>query len=144
MSYAMRGYNHHNAVRDCGAQAEACRLLGMKPNPSAIAQVLFEFRAGMQSVRDKIPRTSLNHPVVPHALDPYKACFVAPDHLLTGHFRDCLNLCLKLLPSEEFRKVCEAFMLSFLASYPELSSGFREKVALFHVHQRDLFSFTSG
>ncbi len=114
MSHTMRTYFQHAAVRDCAAQAETCRLLGMKPHLSSTAQVIHSLCGRMFNARNAIPKSSTGHPVVPHYIDPYRACLVAPDHLLTGHLRDCISLALRLLPSDFYRQSCEKFMMGFL------------------------------
>ncbi len=60
--------------------------------------------------RHNIPLTANGTPVVPGAFGPYRACFVRPDHLLTEHFRGCLNLAIRLLPLRDVRVICEKYM----------------------------------
>ncbi len=110
----MRGFFQHMAVRDCGAKAENCRHNGMKPASTPSSDILTQFRATIFNQRGDIPKTNSGFPVVPHVLDPYRACFIAPDHVLTGHIRDCISLALKLLPSRKYRESCEKFMIGFL------------------------------
>ncbi len=114
LSHTMRTFFQHTAVRDSGARKETCRLLGMKPNLSPAVKTMLQMCDGMFNARHSIPKTSTGHSVVPHFIDPYRGCLVAPDHLLTGHFRDCVSLALRLLPSNFYRESCEKFMVGFL------------------------------
>ncbi len=115
ISHAMRTYFQHAAVRDCAAQAETCRILGMKAQVPSTTKVIYSLRERMFRARTAVPKTSTGQPVVPHYIDPYRACLIAPDHLLTGHLRDCISLALRLLPSQFYRQSCERFMTGFLA-----------------------------
>ncbi len=110
----MRGFFQHSAVRDCNLHENVYRQLRMKLTVTANADIFHEFRSALFKARQQIPRTAKDPPVVPHAFDPYRACLMETDHLLTGHFRDCLNLVLKLLLSKEYISKCEQFMLAFL------------------------------
>ncbi len=65
-----------------------------------------------------IPKTIDGHPVVPSALDPYKACFIASDHLLTGHARDCVNFALTVLPTRKARQVFEEILIELMSMCP--------------------------
>ncbi len=40
-----------------------------------------------------------------------------PEHLVTGHMRDCINLDFRLLPSKCPRVACERFMISFSSDF---------------------------
>lgn len=66
--------------------------------------------------RDKIPLTSSAAPVVPYQWDPYRGCLVAPDHVLTGHFRDFMNLATRCLQSKEQRKAFNKQIIFMLRS----------------------------
>ncbi len=46
--------------------------------------------------------------------DPYRASLVVPDHLLTGHMRDCLSLAFRLLPNALYRKEVHRVVPHFL------------------------------
>ncbi len=114
ISATMRGYFQQSAVRDCKPQAETCRQLGMKSTVSSNAQVFLEFCSTLFKDREIIPKTAEGTPVVSHVFDPYRACLIAPDHLLTSHFRDCVTLVLKPLPSKAYTSTCEIFTLEYL------------------------------
>ncbi len=107
-------FHTHTAVRDCGAQRETCRLLGMKHVSQNTDLPLHALRYAMVEARDRIPRVASRKKILTGHLDPYRACFIAPDHLLTGHLRDCINLAFKLLPNSRFRSLTETHMLALL------------------------------
>ncbi len=110
-----RGYHQHRAVRDCSPGPEPCRLLGMKHEETYSNSVIHNLRQEMMVEKKSVP-TSGSIPVVPGDLDPYRASLIAPDHLLTGHLRDCINLAFRLLPSKKHRASCECFMAGYLSS----------------------------
>ncbi len=111
-----RGFIQEQAIRDSSPGAETCRLMGLKFQPDNSATVLHDVRSKVMSAKECIPKTAGGFSVVPCAMDPYKACVVAPDHLLTGHARDCINLGLHFLPSRSARELCEKHMLAILES----------------------------
>ncbi len=146
MSHAMRGFFQHTAVRDCSAQAETCRMLGMKSEIINSAKVLLDFSSALFSAKGRIPRTMDGSPVVPYNFDPYRASFIAPDHLLTGHFRDCMSLAIKLLPSKEYRQTFEKFTLGFLkeAMLPTQNRLVDyERKALFQMSMTELYALST-
>ncbi len=110
-----RGYFQHAAVHDSAAQRETCRLLGIRHNPNFADLPFHAFSHSMANMKTTIPTVSNGVPLIPYNFDPYKASFVAPDHLLTGHLRDCISLVLKLLPSEMFFKASERAIIELLA-----------------------------
>ncbi len=109
-----RGYYQHMAVRDSAAQTETCRLLGMKPHSASIALPRNDLLATILESRSKIPRANIDVPILSGDLDPDKSCSIAPDHLLSGHAQDCINLAFKLSPSKEYREVCESVIIGLL------------------------------
>ncbi len=111
-----RSFYQQLAVRDCGAKEETSRLLGMKFVEDCTVLPVHTLRTALMNIRYKIPKTDRGIPILSGHLDPYRVCLVAPDHLLTGHGRDCINLALKLLPSRQYSTECEGFMIAHLSS----------------------------
>ncbi len=109
-----RSFIQSRALRCCGAKSESCPLLAFKPSQAENELVLHKLCQNNTKQRQNVPLPADGTPVVPGAFDPYRACFVGPDHLLTGHFRDCLNLAFRLLPSRDVRVNCEKYMLEIL------------------------------
>ncbi len=102
-----RGFYQHTAVRDCKANDEACRMLGIRPASHSSKLPLHAIRLAMEQCRSMTPCLADGTPLLPCILDPYRACLVAPDHLLTGHAKDCINLAYKLIPTRAHREACE-------------------------------------
>ncbi len=73
--------------------------------------------------------------VVPHVFDPYRASFIAHDHLLIGHFRVCVALTLSLLPSQKHRELCERVFIRFM-----LDAKLTSQVCLEDPQKKALFS----
>ncbi len=132
-----RSFWVHRALRDCYAREETCRLLGLKDTTPTGSHPLHSLMRAFSEAQDRIPETSNGVRVVPGIIDPYRCSFVAPDHLLTGHLRDCLNLAFKLLPSKRYRMSCESHMI-FLLHDCELPIQNR----LFDHEKRSLYSMS--
>ncbi len=130
-----RGFYQHCGVRDCFATGETCRLLGMKPSATDRNLPIHNLRQAMVEAQPSIPSTADGLRIVPGVLDPYRACFIAPDHLLTGHARDCIELAFRLLPSLRHRSTCEAFMIGLLSE-----SNLPQQNRLFDHENKHLFS----
>ncbi len=82
-----RSFYIHAAIRDSKAQKETCRLLGMKYIQNENDLPLHSLRRVMMDSRSRIQSTAEGHPILTGYLDPYMSCFIAPDHLLTGHLK---------------------------------------------------------
>ncbi len=84
-------------------------MLEIEPATASLALPIHNLHATMMESRRK--RHTTNHcvPILNSDVDPYKSCFIAPHHILSGHAQDC-----KLLPSEEFREACEFVMIGLL------------------------------
>ncbi len=113
-SASCRGLFQHTAVLDSGVTKDTARLLGIKTNVDQVDLVLHQLQAARFAARARIHSTEHGVPVVPFHLDPYRACFVAPDHLLTVHMRDCITLAFKLLPTAAHRKAVEETVIAYL------------------------------
>ncbi len=140
-----RSMSKHTAIRDSNAGKETCRLLGIKPSADCKYLPLHSISQSMRRAMPMIPKTIDGTPVLSGELDPYKSCFVAPDHLLTGHFRDCVNLAIKLLPSPRYRSKCEDFAIGFLhdCSLPQQNRLFDpEGKKLFSMSMTELYSLS--
>lgn len=140
-----RSFYLHAAVRDCSTQKETCRLLGMKPSSENRELPLHSLRKAMMEARSNIPRTSQGIQLLSGHLDPYMACFVAPDHLLTSHFRDCVNLAFKLLPDTQSRVLSEKYMIGYLTDcklQPQNRLFDMEKKALFSMSMSELYALS--
>ncbi len=104
----------HTVVRDCGASKETLRLARMKLAVSNSSTALPKLSTELFNVKESIRRTAEGASVVSHFFDPYRASLFAPDHLLTGHFRDCAALSLRLLPTQKYIESFENCMLGLL------------------------------
>ncbi len=113
-SSVCRGMYQHTAVRDCGANPENLRLLGISAKVRQNHLPIHDLQVRMMQIRNQIPTTKGGTPIISGFLDPYRACLIAPDHLLTGHFRDCVNVAFRLLPTAKHRQSCEQFMVGLL------------------------------
>ncbi len=80
------------ATRDDEASMDSCKLLGIRFKPDKIDLLLHQILYALSTKSSKITMTEQGAPVVPHISDPQRACLVAPDHLLTGHFKDCFKI----------------------------------------------------
>ncbi len=114
LTSSRRGAYQEQSIRDCTPGPETCRLLGLKYQTGSPGTVLHYIRSQLHSTKGCIPKTVEGQPVVPGTIDPYKACIIAPDHLLTGHARDCINIALQYLPRRASREQCEKYMLESL------------------------------
>ncbi len=101
-----RRFYQHMALRDSNAQVETCRLLGMTPPDISKPLPIHNLRKSMFQAIPHIPTTDKGQPILSGYIDPYRSCLIGPDHLLTGHLRDCINAAFKLLPTKEHRKCC--------------------------------------
>ncbi len=138
-----RGFLEHAALHDCNATRETCRLLGVRANPDSAGLPLHLFRTAILQARSSVPVTVDGQALLPHRFDPYRGCFIAPDHLLTGHLRDVINLAFRLLPSAACRKTVERVMLSFLveAGLPSQNRLFdHDKKALYTMSMTQLYA----
>ncbi len=61
----------------------------------------------------KIAVDSSGCPLLSGSFNPYRGLTVAPDHLLTGHFRDTVDAALKIMTPAQ-RSKCNAFMLGHM------------------------------
>ncbi len=140
-----RSFYKHKAVRYSNAQRETLRLLGMKPYAPEMQLPLHSLRSAIVLAGDRIPRYSNGSKILSSCLDPYQACYIAPNHVLTIHFKDCVNVVFKLLPVAACRSLCEQFMISFLAGC-NLKTQNRlldpEKKSLFSMSLTDLYSLS--
>lgn len=73
--------------------------LGIRANYDSFPPPLHELETAFDSLRTKIPQSTNFLPVVPSIVDPYRACTLAPDHLLCGLARGSFVFLLKLLRS---------------------------------------------
>lgn len=140
-----RSFYQHTAVRDSSAESEAFRLLGMKPSRETDVLPLHSLRQAIWNARDRIPISVSGFPILPGHLDPYHASIVAPNHLLTSHAKDCINLAFKFLPSRLSRLSCEAHMIKFLsdAKLPSQNRLFdHEKKQLFSMSMTDTYALS--
>lgn len=140
-----RGFYQHCGVRDSSAKEETCRLLGMTPTRPNDKLQLHTLRSAVLASRGSIPATRGGVPILYGDLDPYRACLIAPDHLLTGHFRDCVNTAFRLLPSKQHRVVTEQYMIGLLCEcdLPIQNRLFDfEKKALFSMSMSELYSLS--
>ncbi len=138
-----RRFHQQQAVRDSGARRETCTQLGMKQCPSRAQIVLHDLRSAIISTKGQVPLTKDGCPVVPSILDPYRACLIAPDHLLTSHMRDCLNLAIQLMPTPEFRATFESFLLASMRDChmsPQNRLIDPEKRCLYSMSMSDLYA----
>lgn len=104
----------HSAVRLMNVPDDILQELGIVENPSPMRKVLTFWHDTVLENSERIPILSNGIPVVPSSFDPYLACIIAPDHLLTGHFRDVLNVTLIVLPKKEQREIFEAAILAYV------------------------------
>ncbi len=144
-AYAHRGVFQHRAVRDSEAKTETCRLLGMSSSDPLKPLPLHDLRLAMISCQPHIPKTEAGAPLLSGHLDPYRSCLIGPDHLLTGHFRDCVNAAFRLLPTNEHRKSVEMYMIGFLADckLPTQNRLFdMKKKSLFAMSMTDLYALS--
>ncbi len=141
-----RCFHVHAAVRDCNAQKETCRLLGMKPTTTEHDLPLHALRLAIIQAKNRVPKTLSGTRLLSGYLDPYQACFVAPDHLLTGHFRDCINLVYKLLPNACYRTLSEKYMILYL-THAKIKTHNRlfdiEKKCLYSMSMTELYSLST-
>ncbi len=143
-THAGRSYYQHAALRDSEAKSETCRLLGMSPPEHKKHLPIYALRSAMLQCRHHIP-TTRGVPILSGHLDPYVSCLIGPDHLLTGHFRDCINIAYRLLPNREYRQSVEEFLIGFLAEcdLPRQNRIFDiEKKVLFSMSMTELYALS--
>ncbi len=129
--------------RVCNANGEFCLRRGT--NKRCEEMPLHSFRSAMRSARKHVPTTAGGTPIISSDFDPYRGSFMAPDHLLTGHFRDCLSLGLKLLPSKEYIVHSERSIIRLLqeAGLPSQSLLVNlEKKSLYNMSMTDLYAIS--
>lgn len=103
----------HEAIRDCAAGKATLTLLGLVAQPS-------ERHLSIQTLCEIITEaacpflTRHGRKLLATDIDPFSACWIAPDHVLTGHLDDCLNLAFKLLPNRQVRRTVESMCLQIL------------------------------
>ncbi len=80
---------------------------------------------------------------MPSALDANKACFIAPDHLLLGHARDCVNFALKVLQTRKARQDFEEILIELMIMFPlpaQTRLVNQEKKALFGMSMTEMYA----
>lgn len=103
----------HRAVRDCGAVEASLALLGLVSNTTPRNLRIQEFFARLSRFsREHV--TSSGQKLLKTSLDPYAAGWIAPDHVLTGHLEDCVNLAFRMLPNRSVRETVETVLLHLL------------------------------
>ncbi len=140
-----RGFYQHCAIRDSGAKDTTTRRLGISSSHDVQNLPLHKIRSAMRAAHNAIPTTSTGIPLLSGYLDPYLACLIAPDHLISGHFRDCVNAAFRLLPSKTHRKASENYMMGLLAecNLPKQNRLFdHEKKSLLSMSMTELYALS--
>lgn len=110
---ARRSIVRHEAIRDCGSEASTLARMGIPSSPT-------ETRRSIERMCERLSSSECSYTtatglrVLQTVIDPFAACWIAPDHLLTGHMEDCLNLAFQPLSSTHLRRTVEAMILTML------------------------------
>lgn len=96
------------AVRDMKVPDAMLRALGMKVAMSEVQNELYLWCDEFYRARGDVPKTNQNVSVVHCAFDPFAGSFISPNHLLSGHFRDCMSYAFRVLPNAEKRRFLTA------------------------------------
>ena len=116
-SYAMQLDAHSNessfarfsartvAIRKAAYSTSELNLIGLKPTTGTCSDMssLFAFAHSLEEKRKQTPPplTSDGVPVVDALFDPYRSCFISPDHLLSGLAINILSATFFLLPDDD-------------------------------------------
>ena len=102
-----------DAIREV-ADAEGLNRIGLKRNSESASDMspLFAFALELRkmSATQAPPLTSDGKPVVEAIFDPYRSCFVSPDHLLAGIATNAITMVFKLLPNDASRCMAESLI----------------------------------
>lgn len=108
-----RTSKRHAAVRSCEIGKINHVLLGLNVAPT-LRQRRIQILCDQLSGTSCMFSTRAGVPLVQTCMDPYAACWIAPDHVLTGHLEDCVNLCFVQIPSRPVRRIVEKMLLQML------------------------------
>lgn len=77
------------SLSDCFASNAAySSLASAEPEKDGDTFALHEIADCINAAKDNVPIFSLRKPFVRAIFDRYRACLVAPDHVITAHFDD--------------------------------------------------------
>ena len=91
----------------------------------------------LSQVSNNIPLTSDNLPVVFGFFDSYRNNSVAPDHLLSNVSKNVLNVCFRVLPTNEDRIKIDRVVCSYLGS-----NGLPKERSIYNIRKKKLHSMS--
>eukprot|EP00171_Calliarthron_tuberculosum_P023015 IDg23015t1 len=106
----------HRAIRKTNPPDLSLKKLGMGTRPNEMQRPLYNLQHKRQICVSSLGSSTNMHITRNLSnIDPLRASLVAPDHLLCGHFKNCLEFAFKTLPTKESRLLCEKLILRLLA-----------------------------